>query len=117
MSLFDSLRDSASAVVKSSFGDSAVWRPTGGGPEQSAIVLYKGPTEKEKLANVDYETDHLTMEYDHNEFTGLYDSVKGGKREPITITLMGSDVEFIALTGRKLGTDGKTVEMRLKLKA
>lgn len=116
MNIFDNLQDNLTGAIKSTFGYPAVWNPTGGGPAQNATVLYKGPTEKEKLANVDYDTDRVTMEYDQSEFVGMYDSVKSGKREPITITISGQEIEFVALGIQKM-FDGKTFEARLKIKA
>jgi hypothetical protein len=116
MKLFDNLQDNLLSAVKSTFGYPAVWNPTGGGPVKTATVLYKGPTEKEKLANVDYDTDHLTMEYNHSDFPGLHDAVKTNKREPITITIAGQEVDFLVLSVRKMH-DGKTLEARIKFKS
>lgn len=116
MNLFDNLQDNLTGAIKSTFGYPAVWNPTVGGPAQTATVLYKGPTEKEKLANVDYDTDRVTMEYDHSDFAGLHESVKTNKREPITITVSGQQIDFLVLGIQKLH-DGKTFEARLKIKS
>lgn len=116
MNIFDNLQDTLFGTVKSTMGYPAVWNPSVGGPAQTATVLYKGPTDREKLANVDFDIDQMTMEYSQGDFTGLYESVRDNKREPVTIQgVSGQDIQCVVVSARKLH-DGKTIEARLKVK-
>jgi hypothetical protein len=63
MAAFDNLQDNLFKQVKTTMGYAATWAPSAGGDVQTAIVLYNGPTEKEKLFSADYDPDKLKMEY------------------------------------------------------
>lgn len=112
MSKYDSLFHSMFNTVANTFGDEATWTPAAGGDAQSALVLYNGPTEKEKLFSADYDPEKLTLEYKEGQFTGLKESTDEGTAEFITITGLG---EFQVKGVQKL-VDGKNYKAHLVVK-
>ena len=114
MPVFDSLQDNLFTQVKTTMGYSASWQPSAGGGLQIAIVLYNGPTEKEKIFSVDYDPDKLKMEYQDTDFIQLKDAVDTDPdAEKVFITISGTEVPFKIKSIKRLW-DGKTFEAQLK---
>jgi len=80
-------------VVTNTMGYDATWTPAGGAT-QTGKVLYNGPTEKEKLFDANYDPEKLTMEFKDDVFPGLFESVRSGNKEPISIVLSSGSVSF-----------------------
>lgn len=110
--IFDNLQSNMIDTVTTTMGYAASWTPLAGGDELTGAVLYKGPTEKEKLANADYDPDKLTLEYKQGLFTGLKEAADESAREVISIETVG---EFFILSVSRRW-DGKTYEARLQVK-
>jgi hypothetical protein len=104
MNPFDNLQSAMFATVTRTMGYQATWIPSGGGSEQTAEVLYNGPTEKEKLFSADYDPNKLTMEYKEGDFQGLKESTDSGETETVCLDSIGT---FI-VRGIKKTFDGKT---------
>lgn len=129
MNIFDNLQKTAFNVVTGTMGYPALWQQGGdfsgfdfettdvdSGVFKQAKILYKGPTEKERLANVDYDTDNLTMEYKQGDFDGLKDSVDTNKREVVRIyDIAGLWIDVSVLTVRRK-FDGQTFEAQVRIK-
>jgi len=99
-------------TVTTTMGYTATWSPLAGGDDLTGAVLYKGPTEKEKLANADYDPDKLTLEYKDGLFPGLKEAADASPREVITIDGVG---DFFIKSVTRLW-DGKTFEARMQVK-
>lgn len=114
MAVFDALQDNLFKQVQTTMGYPASWQPSVGGDLQTAIVLYNGPTEKEKLFSADYDPDKLKMEFNHSDFMGLKAAVDyDPDAEKVVITLGEVDYNFkVKSVSRKW--DGKTFEAYLQ---
>lgn len=116
MNIFDNLKNSMVAVVTSVMGYTATWTPAGGGEMQTGKVLYKGPTEKEKLAGFEYDLNSITMEYKLGTFDDLQTSVDIRNREVVTImNIDGQNIDFYVKSVSRL-FDGGMYEAYLQLK-
>lgn len=113
MNLFDGLQNSMFATVANTMGYGCTWQPQTG-PSKTAIVLYNGPTEKEKLSNADYDPEKLRMEYQTGDLDGLFEAVRTNKArlEEITIT----DIGIFYVKSVKKKWDGKNFEAQLETK-
>ncbi|HJT73278.1 MAG TPA: hypothetical protein VJ720_04645 [Chitinophaga sp.] len=113
MTFFDEIQNTAFDIVTSTFGYTASWLPSEGGPEQSATVLYKDATEKHELSNVDYIVERYVMEYKEGDFTGLKEAVARGENESVKIIV--ADTVTLLFMVRKTETkyDGKTITATL----
>lgn len=117
MNLFDNLQNAAFDVVTNTMGYSATWTPADVliSPK-TAQVLYKGPSEKEKLLNADYSPDKLMLEYKQGMFPGLKESVDINEQNVIRVNgLAGGWVDFYVRSVGRLW-DGNTFEARLEVK-
>jgi hypothetical protein len=108
MAFFDGIQDLAFDIVTSSFGDSASWIPSTGGAEYTALVLYKDPTEKHPMSDVDFNIERYIMEYKRGDFPGLKDSVDAGGIETVRIIKRDVTLQFIV---RRMSSkyDGQTM--------
>lgn len=84
---FDNLSDKVFETVEKNMGYDASWSPADASPEQTARVLFGEPTRAEKLGEYADEFDPRTffMEYWDGSFTGLFESVRSGVEEYVTI--------------------------------
>lgn len=105
--IFDQLQVNTFDTVTKTMGYPASWLPAGGGPVQTAEVLYKDSTEKYELSNQDFDPLQWRMEYRYGFFTTLKNSVDNTATETVIISLPEGDVEFYV---RRVDTivDGKT---------
>lgn len=111
---FDSLQSTMFSTVANTMGYDASWTPKAGGEAKTAIVLYNGPTEKEKLFSTDYDPDKLMMEYQLGDLPGLFEAGRSKQTtEEVTITGIGN---FYVKSVKKKW-DGKTFEAQLEYKA
>lgn len=101
--LFDDIQGSAFKVVTNTMGYDATWTPTAGGPEQTARVLFKDPTERAEMLNVDYDPGISMMEYYVGSFENLKPAVDAKNDEIVTI----NGDQYGVQTARKK-YDGKT---------
>lgn len=112
MNLFDGLQNAMFSTVTNTMGYSCTWQPQTG-DLKSAIVLYNGPTEKEKLFNAEYDPDKLRMEYQAGDLDGLFEAARSKTRlEEVTIT----DIGMFYVKSVKKKWDGKTFEAQLETK-
>lgn len=109
--LFDGLQAAAVNVITATMGYTATWQPADGSPVQTARVLFKNPTESQKLADQEYNPYRFTMEYQKGVFSGLKQSVDANNVEEVSIGAVSYYV-------RKVDTkyDGKTMMATLELK-
>jgi len=105
---FDALQVALAATIATAFGYEATWEPSGGGEMQTAQVLFREPTEKDKVGPVTYTPQDFYMEYFLGNFTGLFELIRSGKKEVVTI-------EERTYSPRKaqLLHDGKTIAVYL----
>jgi hypothetical protein len=116
MNIFDNLKNSMVNVVTGIMGYTATWTPAAGGEMQTGKVLYKGPSEKEKLAGFDYDLNSITMEYKLGTFDGLQTSVDIRTQEVVTIMdIDGQNIDFYVRSVSRL-YDGGMYEAYLQLK-
>lgn len=91
MALFDSMRRGVQDTVNSLYGDDCAWTPLAGGDEQTAKVLLNIPSELVGLGDMDareawaFHPLGAWVEYAQPDFDGLYESVRAGNREIITV--------------------------------
>lgn len=91
--LFDGLQNRVFDTAGRVFGYDAVWTPSGGGPAQTARVLFKDPSDSEEIldaaevrALVYNNVLQPVMEYRAGQFDGLYEAVSDrGNYEEVTI--------------------------------
>lgn len=112
-SLFDSIQNTAFDVVTSVFGEKlATWSPAAGGAVQTATVLYRDPTDREKVSGVEFGTVPTPVcEYRKPFLNGLFESAQERNAEVITI----NSIQYDVLSVEKLA-DGKTYKASLQLK-
>lgn len=67
------MQDAAFDVVTTAMGYAATWTPSAGGPQQTARVLLKRPTEKRSYENetIDFEPNAYMVEYKEGDFLTL----------------------------------------------
>jgi hypothetical protein len=109
--LFDSLQDAAHTVVANTMGYTASWTPsTGGGPTQTATVLFNKPTQKADITDEEFQDITPKMEYLDGDFVGLDDAVNSNKTEIITI----AGIDYVGYkVDRKY--DGKTIIIHIQI--
>lgn len=113
MNLFDGLQNAMFGTVANTMGYNAEWLPKAGGELQTAKVLYKGPTEKEKLFSAEYDPLKITMEYSEGLFPGLFETSRSNNtNEEVAIDSIGTF--YIKSVTKKW--DGKSYEAHLKIK-
>jgi len=112
-SLFDRFQNSAFDIVGNVMGQKgASWTPFAGGDAQTATVLYREPTDREKVSALEFGTvPNPTCEYREGFFTGLFESAQERNAEVITI----NSVEYDVLSVERL-SDGKTFKANLQKK-
>lgn len=109
--LFDGLQAVTFNVVTATMGYTATWQPADGSPEQKGKVLFKNPTEGQKLADQEYDPYRYTMEYQRGIFDGLKQSVDANNVEEVTI---GAASYYVRKVDGKY--DGKTMLATLEMK-
>lgn len=87
--LFDSLQNSAYALVAKTMGYDAVWAKAGGQTE-TGRVLFNDPSKKYQLAGMDFQPAGWTMEYQAGTFNGLEEAVQSGET-PQFVTISGQE--------------------------
>lgn len=107
--LFDGLQATTFDVVTATMGYTATWQPSDGGPLQTARVLYRNPTENQKLADQLYDPYRYTMEYKQGHFAGLKERADGQYTEQVAI---GSINYYVRKVEGKF--DGKTMVATLE---
>lgn len=105
MNIFDSLQNTMFNTVTKTMGYDATWNLL------TARVLFKGPTEKEKLKDADYDPDKLEMEYKAGDFVGLYTLLENNEMQ--TVTIIGIGNFTVKSVAKKF--DGKTFIARLQV--
>lgn len=110
MALFDRYQNAMLTTVRTLYGDDATWLPSAGGAAVTGKVLFNTPTEAEQTAIGDYTRVDFAMEYHEGQLPGLFESVRSGGRERVTIK--GQTFMVQAIT---LHHDGKTFNAHLQL--
>ena len=125
--IFDSLQNTLFNVVTATMGYDAQWlnsqlgdfdakdfKPADFDTFSDALVtgkvLYKGPTEKEKLLDADFDPEKVYMEYKQGDFTGLFEAVRQNRFEPVRIV----DIGYFKVRSISKHWDGKTLIAILK---
>ena len=102
--LFDNIQATAYGVVTNTMGYDATWTPSAGGAQQTARVLLNKPTQKDNISDQEYDALSAKVEYKLNDFEGLYESVRTGNNETVTINTIA-----YAVYRAELKHDGKTI--------
>lgn len=113
MNLFDGLQNSMFAAVTNAMGYDATWLPSSpvGSVQQTARVLFTGPTEKEKLNSAEFDPEKLEIEYQKGDFTSLKELADDNVMEKVTIDGIG-DFRVKSVIKK---FDGKTYLARLQI--
>jgi hypothetical protein len=82
---FDFARLSALNIVKDVFSNPAEWTPSAGGAPLTARVLFNHPTDTRRHHRAEYNPLIHSMEYHLDEFPGLFESLRDGGAEFVTI--------------------------------
>jgi hypothetical protein len=84
---FDGLADKVWSVCERTMGYDADWTPVNGSGTQTARVLFGEPTMAEKLGEYGDSFNPRTffMEYWDGSFVGLFESVRDGEAEYVTV--------------------------------
>lgn len=109
--LFDGLQAATFSVITATMGYTAIWRPADRDEVQTARVLFKNPTEGQRLADQEYDPYRYTMEYAAGIFNGLKQSVDANNVEEVTI---GAASYYVRKVDAKY--DGKTMVATLEVK-
>lgn len=109
--LFDSLRDSTFDVTLATFGYDASWTTSADDEiTHTARVHFKDPNGESKLSGVEYAPLSPFMEYRFPSMPGLYESVRLGNGEAVTID--GTNYNVVSVERM---VDGKTYKAYLEL--
>lgn len=131
MNIFDSLQSTMVATVTQTMGYQAWWIRTGNynqGDFDSldfnsddfltntvpGKVLFRGPTQREKFFDAEYNADNLTMEFQVGIFDGLY--AEGRKKSPLQEIIIEGIGIFNVMSMKKMH-DGKTFQAQLQFKS
>jgi hypothetical protein len=108
---FDSLADGVWSVVERTMGYDAQWTPSNGSGTQSARVLFGEPTMEEKLGEHgdSYNPRVFFMEYWDDAFVGLFEAVREGAVEYVTVN---NREFFVRHVNRKF--DGRNYRARIE---
>lgn len=105
---FDKMQKACFRAAKKTFGYlNASWQKSGGDPI-FCDVLFKDPTETQKLLGVEYEPGTFIMEYLRGDFPGLFEMVRGKQHQIIVIDGNRYTTKFAETT-----FDGKTIKIHL----
>lgn len=89
--IFDDIQDKAVDIVHNTMGYDATWTPSAGGPQQTARVLFKNPSESKNFNSdrgdsLEYTPYQFTMEYKEGDFPTLKsDTETTPKSETVTV--------------------------------
>jgi len=106
---FDGIQDALFETVKSVYGTDASWAPSTGGPALTAKVLFKEPTNEKELAGREYNPIQWIMEYKQGDFDNLFELVRSGTSEMVTIDNQNYYVRTVTAL-----YDGKTLKSLLE---
>jgi hypothetical protein len=84
-SSFDGLQAAAFGAAAATFGVPATWAPSAGGGTYITTVLFKSPTNQERLAEAGYAPVEPTFEFTPAAFPGLFESIRAGGTETVTV--------------------------------
>jgi hypothetical protein len=108
---FNALADGVWSAVERTMGYNAQWIPSNGSATQTARVLFGEPTMEEKLGEHgdSYNPHVFFMEYWEGAFVGLFESVREGEVEYVTVN---DRVFFVRHVNRKF--DGRNYRARIE---
>lgn len=107
--LFDKLQDQCFDTSSKVFGYDATWNND---PAITGRVLFRKPTERELLmGQMGYDPRDFVMEYKEGDFEGLWESLRAGNLEEVTIQGTVYVARFV-----DAHFDGKTYKVRLEVK-
>lgn len=113
--LFDGLQDKLFDTVKAVFGYTATWTPSVGGAERTTSVLFREPTEEEKVINESYSPNDYYLEFrDGDEFgADLFNAYRDGLSETVTISIRDTSRNF-AIMAITSAFDGRTFKAKIE---
>lgn len=92
---FDRLKVQAFGTTSRLMGYRCTWSPSEGGPSQTAMVTFMGPTEVIKVMDVEYNPNNYAMEYMSGTFPGLREAANSNRLEEyVTIYQNGVEKEY-----------------------
>lgn len=92
---FERLAARTFATVGRIMGDEATWEPSAGGGPYTTRVLYKDPTNPERIGEAGTGPKEAAFEYFPSDLPGLFESVRAGNAE--TVTVRGQDLLIVAV--------------------
>lgn len=106
MSMFEQFQRNTFDTVLRVMGISCSWTPSAAEVEVTGKVLMNDPTDKERLGFVQqgYEDVDTSIEYQDGQFTGLFEAVKSGSHEYVTV---GAQRYYVHQVVKRY--DGKTL--------
>ena len=113
--LFDGLQDKLFDTVKTVFGYTAFWTPSIGGAERSTTVLFREPTEEEKVISQTYDPDDYYLEFREGDTfsSDLFNAYRDGLSEEVSIEIRGSTRNF-AIMSISSAFDGRTFKAKIE---
>ncbi len=114
---FDNLKYTMTDTVTAVHGYSATWTPAAGGDMQSAAVLFRAPTDKQKEGDIEYAPYSYIMEYKAVEFVGLKASVDSNVNNEYVFITEGANTTRYYVKQCNLKSDGGIVEAILAIPA
>lgn len=100
--LFDNLRRLATNTINTVMGDNASWTPSAGGSAITAKVLTMAPDALHEVGDANYMPGDTVIDYKLEDLTGLYEAVRSGATEVITVDGVNYNVRSV-----KADVDGK----------
>lgn len=113
--LFDGLQDKLFDTVKTVFGYVATWTPSVGGAERTTSVLFREPTDEEKVINETYNPNDYYLEFREGDSfsSDLFNASRQGLYETVTIDIRGTSRNF-AIMSITSAFDGRTFKARIE---
>lgn len=108
--LFDGLASSAFGTVAKTMGYDAIWQPSEGEPK-TARVLYRDPSQDQKVGPITFMPNEYVMEYKLGDFDGLKEAADSQSFPEVSI----EGRIFQVLTVDAIA-DGRTFQARMQPK-
>jgi hypothetical protein len=85
MTLFNRYQRPLWKTVETVMGEPATWLPSQGGQLQTATILFNEPTAPVQIESFEFNPPQWEMEYRQTQFVGLFEAVREGRVETVTI--------------------------------
>lgn len=110
MSIFDSIAKVAVNTTDALFAYTAVWNGF------TAKVKYRELEGDANLGDVKFNLDKWQIEFKDVDFPGLKAAINRNKKEPITVTVRGTAIEYLGVTANAV-SDGMLTQVKMRIKS